>query len=104
MPHYLSSYIDLVDETGRVIRDDAYRDIGVSREQDAVETKRGFISEITSRAIDEIGINPDDWLDELKGFKSIGYSAVGTAEQLKEFSKKTKRKWALGIKLTPALE
>jgi len=45
----------------------------VSREQDAVETKRGFISEITSRAIDEIGINPDDWLDELKGFKSVGF-------------------------------
>ncbi len=88
LPFYLSSYISLVDETGRCIRGD----------------KRGFISEITSRAIDEIGINPDDWLDELKGFKSIGYSAVGTAEQLKEFSKKTKRKWALGIKLTPALE
>ena len=80
--------IDLVDETGRCIRGD----------------KRGFISEKSARAIDEIGINPDDWLDELKGFKSVGFSAVGTAEQLKEYSAKTKRKWTLGIKLTPALE
>ncbi len=88
LPFYLSNYINLVDETGRCLRGD----------------KRGFISEKTAKTIDEIGINPDDWLDELKGFKSIGFSAVGTAEQLKEYSKKTKRKWTLGIKLKPALE
>ncbi len=88
LPFYLSSYINLVDETGRCLRDD----------------KRGFISDKTAKAIDEIGINPESWLDELKGFKSIGFSAVGTAEQLKEYSKKTKRKWTLGIKLKPALE
>lgn len=88
LPFYISIYIDLVDETGRCIRNN----------------KRGFISEKTAKAIDEIGINPDSWLDELKGFKSIGFSAVGTAEQLKDYSKKTKRKWTLGIKLTPALE
>ena len=80
--------IDLVDETGCCIRGD----------------KRGVISKNTAKTIDQIGINPDSWLDELKGFKSIGYSAVGTAEQLKEYSKKTKRKWTLGIKLKPALE
>ena len=88
LPFYLSSYISLVDESGRCIR----------------ENKLGFISEKTAKAIDEIGINQDDWLDELKGFKSIGFSAVGTAEQLKEYSVKTKRKWALGIKLKPTLE
>jgi len=41
---------------------------------------------------------------ELKGFKSIGFSAVGTAEQLKEYSKKTKRNWTLGIMLRATLE
>ena len=88
LPFYLSSYIDLVDETGRCLRDD----------------KRGFISEKTAKTIDDVGIDPDSWLDELKGFKSIGFSAVGTAEQLKEYSIKTKKKWTLGIKLKPALE
>ena len=68
------------------------------------DDKRGLISSTTANAIDEIGIDPNSWLDELKGFKSVGFSAVGTAEQLKEYSKKTKRKWALGIKLKPALE
>jgi len=41
---------------------------------------------------------------ELKGFKSVGFSAVGTVNQLKEYSAKTKRKWTLGIRLKPALE
>ena len=88
LPFYLSSYIGLVDDSGRCYRDD----------------KRGSISSKTAKAIDQIGINPDNWIDELKGFKSIGFSAVGTAEQLKEFSAKTGRKWSLGIKLIPALE
>lgn len=88
LPFYLSSYIDLVEETGRCFRDD----------------KKGFISSKTAKAIDEIGLNPDSWLDELKGFKSIGFSAVGTAEQLKDYSTKTKRKWTLGLTLKPQLE
>ncbi len=88
LPFYLSSYISIVDETARCLRDD----------------KRGFISKKTAKAIDEIGINPDTWLDELKGFKSIGFSAVGTTSQLKEFSAKTRRQWTIGITLTPALE
>ena len=62
LPYYLSSYIDMVDETGRVIRDDAYRDIGVSREQDAVETKKGYISHKLGSALTELELNPDTWL------------------------------------------
>ena len=88
LPFYLSSYIDLVDDSGRCLRDD----------------KRGYISAKTAKAINQLGINPESWIDELKGFKSIGFSAVGTAEQLKDFSIKTKRKWTQGITLTPQLE
>jgi len=58
----------------------------------------------TAKAIDQLGIDPNSWIDELKGFKSVGFSAVGTASQLKEFSAKTKRKWTLGLKLKTALE
>lgn len=46
LPFYLSSYISLVDETGRCLHDD----------------KHGYISKITAKAIDEIGINPNSWL------------------------------------------
>jgi putative transposase len=88
LPFYLSSYIDLVDDTGRCLRED----------------KHGFITAKTAKAIDQIGISPETWIEELKGFKSIGVSAVGTAEQLKDFSAKTKRKWTMGITLSPQLE
>jgi len=88
LPYYLSSYIDMVDETGRVLRDD----------------KKGYISHKLGSALTELELNPDTWLDELKGFKSVGFSAVGTVNQLKEYSAKTKRKWTLGIRLKPALE
>ncbi|GAA4808850.1 hypothetical protein GCM10011365_16950 [Marinicella pacifica] len=88
LPYCLSSYIDLVDETGRVIRDD----------------KAGYISHKLGSALIELDLNPDTWIDELKGFKSIGYSAVGTVSQLKEYSQKTQRKWSVGIRLKPALE
>ena len=104
LPYYLSSYIDLVDETGRIIRDGAYMDIGVSREQDAEATKKGYISQKLGSALTKLELNSDTWLDELQGFKSVGYSAVGTVSQLREYSQKTKRKWSVGIRLQPALE
>ncbi len=88
LPYYLSSYIDMVDETGRIIRDG----------------KAGYISHKLGSALIELDLNPDTWIDELKGFKSVGYSAVGTVSQLKEYSQKTQRKWSVGIRLKPALE
>ena len=88
LPYYLSSYIDLVDETGRCVRED----------------KRGFITNNANKILDQLGLDTDTWLDELKSFKSIGYSAVGTASQLKEFAANTKRSWTLGLRLKPSLE
>ncbi len=88
LPFYVSSYIDLVDETGRILCDN----------------KRGFISQHAAKITAQLGINSDGWIDELRGFKSIGFSAIGTAEQLKEFSAKTKRRWTVGLRLSPAPE
>ena len=88
MPYYLSSYIDLVDQSGRCI----------------LENKRGFISPQAEQVMDQLGINPNTWIDELKGFKSVGYSAVGTVKQLKDYSVRTKKKWTVGLRLAPELE
>ncbi|MCX7544496.1 hypothetical protein [Marinicella gelatinilytica] len=41
---------------------------------------------------------------EIKAFKSVGFSAVGTVSQLKEYSIKTKRSWTIGLRLRPALK
>ncbi len=88
LPYYLTSYIDLVEESGRCIRDD----------------KRGFIAKESVNTLAAIGLDGDLWLDELKGFKSIGYAAVGTVEQLKSYSQQTGRKRTFGLKLAAALE
>lgn len=88
LPYYLSSYIDLVEESGRCIRDD----------------KRGFIAKESVNTLAANGLNGDLWLDELKGFKSIGYAAVGTTQQLQEYAQKTGRKRTFGLKLAAALE
>lgn len=88
LPYYLSSYFELVSESGRCVRDD----------------KRGFIPDDSIKILDQLGLDSDTWLDELKGFKSVGYSAVGTVNQLKEYSRKTQRKWIVGIRLQPTLE
>ena len=88
LPFSLSGYLDLVDYSGRVI----------------LETKRGYIPENLPPILDRLGLDPDTWLDELKGFKSIGFSAVGTVDQLKSFCQKVGKKFAVGHRLKPALE
>ncbi|WP_154224516.1 hypothetical protein [Marinicella rhabdoformis] len=57
LPYYLSSYIDLIDESGRCVRDD----------------KRCFIPNDSASTIDQLGISSDMWLEELRGFKSVGF-------------------------------
>jgi len=50
----------------------------IVHKQEAVATKQGLISAKTAKAIDQIGINPESWVDELKGFKSIGFLLVSS--------------------------
>lgn len=88
LPYFLSSYIDLVDQTGRIIQDDGH----------------GFISESVASVLAELNLNPDTWVDELKAFKSFGFSAVGTVHQLREYSNNTQKNWSVGLRLEPALE
>src|SRR5690554_241195 len=88
LPYYLTSYIDLVDQTGRVITDE----------------KHGHMPQKMSSVLSDLNLNPDTWLDELKGFKSFGFSAVGTVHQLQIYSQETGKNWSVGLRLQPALE
>ena len=88
LPFSLSGYLDLVDYSGRVI----------------VQHKRGSIPENLPPILERLNLNPDNWMDELLGFKSIGFSAIGTVDQLKSFCKKVGKKFAVGLRLKPALE
>ncbi|WP_395373638.1 alpha-amylase family glycosyl hydrolase [Marinicella sp. W31] len=83
----LSDYLDLVDITGRVIRED----------------KPGYIPEELPNILERLNLPPDSWLDEFKQFKSSDYTAIGTVDQIKRFCMSVGKYWALGLKLTPSL-
>lgn len=88
LPFSLSGYLDLVDYSGRAI----------------LKNKRGYIPKNIPEILDRLNLEPDTWIDELMGFKSIGFSAVGTVDQLKEFCSSVGKKFAIGYRLYPVLE
>jgi len=66
----LKDYLTLVDETGRVIRQD----------------KRGVIDAKTAQILSRLHINDESWLKLTTNFEGIFTGAVGTAEHLCEFT------------------
>ena len=66
----LKDYLTLVDETGRVLRDD----------------KRGVINHKTTKILARLHISERSWLKLTTDFEGIFTGAVGTAEHLCEFS------------------
>ncbi len=77
----LQDYLTLVDETGRVLRDD----------------KRGAISATTEKILARLHINDESWLKLTSDFEDIFTGAVGTAEHLCEFSEHVGLKRTHGI-------
>ncbi len=66
----LRDYLTLVDETGRVLRDD----------------KRGAINAKSANILARLHISDESWLKLTTDFESIFTGAVGTAEHLCEFT------------------
>ena len=66
----LKDYLTLIDETGRIIRDD----------------KRGAINGQTASILARLHISDESWLKLTTDFECIFTGAVGTAEHLCEFS------------------
>ncbi len=63
----LSAYIDLVDCTGRILRDD----------------KRGHIDENAEKILQRLDIDEDKWLEMTVGFESCFSSFVGSEKNLR---------------------
>jgi len=70
IPFSLRDYLTLVDDTGRVLRDD----------------KRGAINAKSINILARLHISDDSWLKLTSDFENIFTGAVGTAEHLCEFS------------------
>ncbi len=64
----LRDYLTLVDETGRVLRDD----------------KRGAINATSANILARLHISDDSWLKLISDFEGIFTGALGTAEHLCE--------------------
>jgi REP element-mobilizing transposase RayT len=83
IPINFTDYLDLVETTGRYIRDD----------------KRGFISGNSQKIIHVLGLNPESWIAHVKNFTSLYSSNVGSKDALKAKSKKDNKRWYKGIGL-----
>ncbi|NRB23282.1 transposase [Shewanella sp.] len=65
----LKDYLELVDETGRIIRDD----------------KRGSISTSSSKILNRLNISPGNWIKMTSDFGKIFHGPVGTTQELTNY-------------------
>lgn len=79
----LMDYLELVDSTGRAMRQD----------------KRGAISERAAGILDRLGIDERAWLRHMQPRKQRLPVAVGSLERLKAYAASTGRKWVAGQSL-----
>jgi len=76
----LMDYLELVDSTGRAVRND----------------KRGAISGQAMKILDRLGIDEKDWLSHMRPRKQRHPVAVGALARLREYAQETGRKWVAG--------
>jgi hypothetical protein len=79
--------LELVDWTGRVIRDD----------------KRGAINGQTPSLLSTLGLDREAWLALASSFGKNYHGAVGSLEELALFASDTRKRWIAGKKTTTHL-
>jgi len=82
LPFYLADYLDLVNWTGRAVRDD----------------KRGAIAEDLPPILERIGITPAAWLQLTKDFETTFCTWIGQAEHVERACERNGQRWARGIR------
>ncbi len=80
IPYALLDYLELVDWTGRAIRED----------------KRGVISSQLPSLLSSLGLESDTWLSLAVSFGKDYHGAVGSLEELALFAEHTGRCWVSG--------
>lgn len=81
LPFTREDYFELVDKTGRMIR----------------EGKRGFIAESTPTIISRFGIDPDKWINHVKHFSRSYGEGIGSPEKLTAYALNFGRRWGKGV-------
>ena len=81
IPFTREDYFDLVDQTGRMIRDD----------------KRGFIPKHIPKLITQFNINPDQWINHIRQFGRRYADGVGSVEKLADYAGHFQKRWVKGV-------
>ena len=81
LPYNFNDYIELVDWTGRAIRND----------------KRGFIAAGTPSILQRLNIDPEQWLCTCTRIEKDYYLAIGPVAKLEAFAKRLEQRWLKGI-------
>ena len=81
LPFTREDYFELVDTTGRTIRED----------------KRGFIPAEVPAIIKRLGLKPDIWLDQVKNFSRRYGACAGCVARMESYSESTGRRWSKGV-------
>ena len=83
LPFKLTDYLELVDWTGRIIRDD----------------KRGSIPDDVPPILEQLNIDPKHWCYLSQHFESQFKSLVGTAFNVKPACQQLGQQWVHGIRI-----
>ena len=81
LPFTREDYFDLVDATGRVLRED----------------KRGAISGKIPPILARVGIQSHKWIDQVQNFSRYYGCCAGSADKIVDFSKHFDRRWGKGV-------
>jgi putative transposase len=81
LPFHFSDYLELVDWTGRAIRED----------------KRGFIPADVPPILTRLGVEVENWIETVRHFRRHFYDYVGPADILKQYSQAMGRRWLRGV-------
>ena len=87
LPYYLRHYLELVDWTGRAVRDD----------------KRGSIPIELEPILDRLGFDESSWLDGIKLFGRPMFQMIGPAHKMRQAAQANHRSWYRGVSACQAV-
>ncbi len=81
LPFTQEDYFELVDVTGRIIRED----------------KRGYIPDSIPSVVLRLGIQPDHWIDHIQNFGKTYSSCAGSVTAIADYAERKGRNWCKGV-------
>ena len=98
IPYALMDYLELVDWTGRAIRDDIGSPRGYSLASRQFTSKSGYIPKSEPEILNKLGITAEIWFDTVDEYNKGYHQFVGSEPELKEVCESLNIKWLSGIK------